>query len=249
MSILFSKSLKKNIPIPYYYQLKEILLEYITEHHVNQDVQIPTELEISKHFSISRPTVRQAMNELVVEGYLYRQKGKGTFIIKPKISQSFLQVLDSFNNEMIKKGLKPTTTVLSMEVKKSDEKVSEKLKLPLDSQVIQLRRLRYANEEPIVYVVTYLPYSKCSLILEKDLQHESLYEILEQECGLCLLKATRELEAVIAGDYEAALLQIDIGSPLQYIKSITYLADEAPIEYSLAKYRGNRSKFSFELTK
>jgi GntR family transcriptional regulator len=249
MSILFSKSLKKNIPIPYYYQLKEILLEYITEHHANQDVQIPTELEISSHFGISRPTVRQAMNELVVEGYLYRQKGKGTFIIKPKITQSFLQVLDSFNNEMIKKGLKPTTTVLSLEVMKSDEKVSEMLKLPLYSQIIQLRRLRYANKEPIVYVVTYLPYSRCALILDKNLEHESLYEILEQECGLSLLKATRELEAVIAGEYEAALLQIEIGSPLQYIKSLTYLADEAPIEYSLAKYRGNRSKFSFELTK
>jgi GntR family transcriptional regulator len=249
MSILFSKSLNKNIPVPYYYQLKEILLEYITEHHANEETPIPTELELSSHFSISRPTVRQAMNELVVEGYLFRQKGKGTFIIKPKITQSFLQVLDSFNNEMIKKGLKPSTTVLSMEILKSDEKVSEMLKLPLESNVIQLRRLRYANDEPIVYVVTYLPYNKCALILDKDLQTESLYEILEKECGFSLLKVTRELEAVLAGEYEASLLQIDIGSPIQYIKSLTYLADEAPIEYSLAKYRGNRSKFSFELTK
>jgi GntR family transcriptional regulator len=244
---LFSKTLNKHVPIPYYYQLKEILLEYITKHHSDRERPIPTEVELSAHFGISRPTVRQAINELVVEGYLLRQKGKGTFITKPKISQSFLQVLDSFNSEMMKKGLQPSTMVLGMEVIKSDDNVAETLNIPIGSDVIQLRRLRYANGEPIVYVVTYLPYSRCYPILEKNLQVESLYELLRQVCGLTLLKAVRNLEAVLAGEYEAKLLDVEKGAPIQYIKSVTYLTDETPIEYSLARYRGDRSQFTFEL--
>ncbi|BBI32836.1 GntR family transcriptional regulator [Cohnella abietis] len=247
MTDLFSKTLNKEVPIPYYYQLKEILLDYIKNHHEGRDRPIPTEVEISAHFNISRPTVRQAINELVVEGYLIRQKGKGTFVTKPKISQAFLQVLDSFNNEMIKKGLEPSTKILGLEVVECDEKTGEALGIPMGSRTIQLRRLRFANGEPIVYVVTYLPYDRCHPILDKNLEYESLYEILRQVCGLSLLKAVRNLEAVLANEYEAKILEIDKGAPIQYIKSVTYLADESPIEYSLAKYRGDRSQFTFEL--
>jgi GntR family transcriptional regulator len=57
----------------------------------------------------------------------------------------------------------------------------------------------------------------------------------------------RDLEAVLAGEYEAELLKLEKGSPIQYIKSITYLSDRTPIEYSLAKYRGDRNKFTFEI--
>lgn len=246
MSELFRKTLNKDIPVPLYYQLKEILLEYIQKQHLHTDRPIPTEAELSKHFGISRPTVRQAINELVVEGYLIRKKGKGTFVTKPKIKQSFLQVLDSFNNEMRRKGLEPSTKVLGIEIMLCDENVGEALNIQEGSKVIRLRRLRYANGEPIVYVVTYLPYDRCYPILDKNLQYESLYEILREVCGFKLYKAVRSLEATIAGEYEALLLEVEKGAPIQFIKSVTYLTDETPIEYSLAKYRGDRSQFTFE---
>ncbi|REK71211.1 GntR family transcriptional regulator [Paenibacillus paeoniae] len=246
MAGLFSKKLNKDIPVPYYYQLKEILLEYIVEKPDNNN-QIPTEIELSEHFGISRPTVRQAINELVFEGYLTRQKGKGTFITKTKINQSFLQVLESFNHEMVRKGLTPTTKVIGLKVMEADSSIAEMLKIAVNDQVIQLRRLRFANDEPIVYVITYLPYEKCQAIMDKDFQRESLYDLLSKECGFELLKAVRKLEAVLAGEYESQILEIEKGTPIQFIKSVTYLADETPIEYSLAKYRGDRSQFTFEL--
>ncbi|WP_028562833.1 GntR family transcriptional regulator [Paenibacillus pinihumi] len=247
MADLFGKTLNKEVPIPYYYQLKEILLDYITNHHPDRNVPIPAEVDISAHFNVSRPTVRQAINELVVEGYLVRQKGKGTFVMKPKISQAFLQNLESFNNEMTKKGLEPSTKVIGLEVIECDEKAGDALRIPAGSKVIKLRRLRYANDEPIVYVITYLPYDRCLPIMDKNLEFESLYSILREVCGLSLLKAVRNLEAVLAGEYEADLLDIEKGAPIQYIKSVTYLEDGSPIEYSLAKYRGDRSQFTFEL--
>lgn len=117
-----NRSLNKNIPIPLYYQLKTILLEYIREQHPDVDEPIPTEVEISEYFGISRPTVRQAINELVVEGYLYRIKAKGTFLAKPKITQDFLLTLDSFNNEMRKRGLYPPRRSFSGKWKNATKK-------------------------------------------------------------------------------------------------------------------------------
>lgn len=239
--------LNKNIPVPLYYQLKTILLEYIKEQHTNLELPIPTEIEISEHFGISRPTVRQAINELVVEGYLYRIKAKGTFVSKPKIKQDFLLVLDSFNNEMKKKGLTPATRILQKSLEACDEKVADALKIPKASKVIKLSRLRYANDEPIVYVTTFLPFSKCSGLMSVNLETESIYEILEKECGAHIARATRSIEAILAGEYEAKLLQVEKGSPIHYFESIIYLEDNTPIEYSLAKYRGDRNKFTFEM--
>jgi GntR family transcriptional regulator len=242
-----NKTLNKNIPIPLYYQLKTILLEYIRERHSNIEEPIPTEVEISEYFGISRPTVRQAINELVVEGYLYRVKAKGTFIAKPKIAQDFLSTLDSFNNEMRKKGLVPSTKILQKEIIKCDEKIGEILKLEPGSDVIMLTRLRSANNEPIVFVITYVPYSVCPALMESDLQNESLYEIIEKENGKLIANATRSLECIIAGEFESKLLNIEKGAPVQYFESVVYLEDGTPVEYSLAKYRSDRSKFTFEL--
>nr|WP_263324388.1 GntR family transcriptional regulator [Neobacillus sp. Marseille-Q6967] len=249
MSVLFEKTLNKEIPTPLYYQLKEILLDYIVNYDDNMDVPIPTEQQLSVRFAISRPTVRQAINELVFEGFLYRIKGKGTFISRPKIQQEFLQVLDSFHNEIKKKGLTPSTKVLTIDMVKSDKSVSEVLGVTEGSTVIKIQRLRFANDDPIVIVDTFLPYNLCEFLLEKNLEQESLYELIEAELSLKITRAVRSLGAVLADDYEAQLLKVKQGAPIQFIKSTTLLSNGTPIEYSLAKYRGDRNTFTFEMSR
>ncbi len=240
------KTLNKNIPIPLYYQLKEILLDEIQ--HAEQGRPFTTELELCEHFDISRPTVRQAIHELVVEGYLQRIKGKGTFITQPKIKQDFLIVLKSFTEEMKEKGLVPTTKVLGLEKTGCDEKVSTALAIPVGAEVAKLTRLRFANDIPIVLVVTFLPFAKCSDILSQDFENDSLYRILEEVYGYTIERATRILEARSALE-EAELLGIKKGDPIQFIQTIAYLNTGIPIEYSLAKYRADKSEFTFELKK
>ncbi|KLU62277.1 HTH-type transcriptional repressor YvoA [Peptococcaceae bacterium CEB3] len=238
--------LNKNIPVPLYYQLKEILLAYIKS-HPNLDSPLPTEVELCNQFGISRPTVRQALNELVNEGYLYRMKAKGTFVVKSKINQDFLISLDTFNHKIRQKGLNPSTKVIMAKVVESETKVSEALGLPPKSNIIQLLRLRFADKEPIVIVNTYLPYDRCPNLLERDLEKVSLYETLEKEYGLTIYQANRTLEATVAGEYEANLLRVEKGAPIQFLETIAYLGDGTPIEFSLAKYRGDCHKFFFNL--
>jgi GntR family transcriptional regulator len=241
------KKINKSIPIPLYYQLKQILSEYIRGKNVGSN--IPTEEELCRRYNISRPTVRQAISELVVEGYLHRKKGKGTYISQPKIHQNFMAILESFNAEMIQKGLTPGTKVLSTNMIRATTFVRQALNLRENGDVIHLERLRSVNGEPLVIVDTYLPPNKLDGILENNFEEESLYTIIEKNYGYIIEKATRTLEPRVAGEYEAKMLKIRKGDPIQYIETVTYLKNEVPIEFSIAKYRGELSRFSFELRK
>ncbi len=243
---LAGKKINKNIPIPLYYQLKEILLEHIQDSKVG--VAIPPEMELCSLFHISRPTVRQAINELVREGFLERQKGRGTFVAQPKITRDYTFALQSFNDEMKQKGLEPSTKVLELEIVQADDRVSEKLDLPQNAEVIKLRRLRSTNGEPVLIVLTYLPAHRFPELLSKDLEENSLYTTLAEDYTEAVVKTVRTLEARLAGEYDAKMLNIKKGAPVQYIETVGYLADGTPAEFSIGSYRGDRNKFTFEFT-
>lgn len=244
--IFSGKRIDKSIPVPLYYQLKEILLDYVESNTGNGT--LPTELEICKRFDISRPTVRQAINELVTNGYLERFKGKGTFIVKRKIKQDYLLVIESFHDEMFSKGLKHDTRMLEFKAVTANEHLGAVLRVPVTSQVIKLFRLRSVNAEPIVLVQTYLPFDLFPGLLEKDLETGSLYRIVESEYGRRIKRSTRTIEAIKADEYLARLLRISVGDPIQFIESVSYLSEDTPFEYTRAYYRGDRNRFTFELT-
>ena len=232
----------KRSPIPLYFQLKEILLEQI-QHSEAGDV-LPTENRLCEQFRISRPTVRQAIKELENEGYIYRLKGKGTFIAEKKVHQDFL---NSFNDEMQEKGLTPTTRVLEFRVDEADDHVAANLTLPKASKIIRLRRLRCVNEEPIVLDLSFLPYELLPDFLSIDMANKSLIRVIEEEYNFKIDRAVRRLEAMLAGEYEAKILDIRLGAPIQYIESVTYLQNGRPVEFSQARYRGDKTNFFFTL--
>jgi GntR family transcriptional regulator len=241
-----TRAIDKSIPIPLYYQLKELLYLYI-EQATNGD-PIPTEKELCEIFDISRPTVRQAIIELVNEGCIFRKKGKGSFVLKPKIDQDFLLVVESFNDEMQSKGLTPITKVLDARIRKANLNVAENLGLKEDDEVVFLSRLRsIQGEAPLVLVNTFLPGRQLAAILEKDLVNESMYKIFERDFDLSIRYTKRVLEARLAGRYEAEKLKISEHAPIQYIETVAYLFDGNAIEYSQASYRGDRNKFTVEI--
>lgn len=239
--------LNKAIPVPLYYQLKEILLSYIQKNHMNAGDSIPTEVELCQIFNISRPTVRQAINELEREGYLKKIKGKGTFIAEPKIDQEYTHRIISFNDEMRQKGLVPKTEVLKQRYKASDEQVAKKLGLPVGDEVFHLRRLRYTNDEPIVFLDSFIPVKLCPGIIEVDFVNNSLYSTFEQKYGIMVKRAVRCIEVGLAGEYEAKLLHIKEGAPIHYFETVAYNQDNVAVEYTISRYRADKSKFIVEL--
>jgi len=238
----------KKSPIPIYYQLKEQLALLIRDGTFPIGSRLPSELEIGSELGISRGTVRQAINALVSEGRLERMQGRGTYVTRPPASVLHLSELPfSFAEEMRQRQVPFTSRILSQEVIPAAGRLLTKLKLERGDRVIHLESLGAVEAEPFVLAFAYLPEALCPGLLEMDLEARPLYQILEAEYGHHLSRATRTIEASVADEYEAGLLQIPKGSPIHFIHSLTYLQDGRPIEYARLRYRGDRSRITLEV--
>ncbi len=233
--------------IPYYLQLMDILREKVQTGAWSPGDQIPGEQDLCELYGISRTVVRQALRELEIEGVISRRKGKGTFISPPKISEGLVQKLTGFYQDMVERGLRPTTKVLHQNSSPANEKVARFLNIKSGENVIDILRLRFINDEPIQLVTTYIPFALCPALASVDLTNRSLYEYLEKEAGIFIAKGRRYIEAVLANDTEAALLGIEPKSPLLMLDSISFSETGQPIEYYHALHRGDRSRFEVEL--
>ncbi len=240
-------TINKNSPVPIYYQLKEYLREVIRSLEVGSP--IPTESDICERFEISRPTVRQAVSALVAEGYLERRKGRGTFVCEPKIRRDFLLVMESFNREMIESGYNPSTRLVFLRAEFADEEICEKLMVRHLEKVYYLRRLRSIQDKPLFVVDSFIPVAKAPGLENHDLEARSLHGLLQNEYGYEFDRAIRSIEIKLAEPAEARELDIEVGNPVHYVETVLYLADGVPLKYARTWYRGDRSKFTYELSR
>ena len=239
----YSAQLDKNVPIPLYYQLKELIISEIKKGNYEENSMIPTEKEFSDIFSISRTTVRQAVTELVQEGWLYRIKSKGTFVTFPKVNQAFIQYLEPFNEQIRQSGRTPSTHLLDFQVTEADEQTAEHLDILPGTKVFFLHRLRFADGDPIVLVKTFLPCDACPDLGIHDFSKVSLYSVLGQKPSSRIHHVHRLVEAVGATEEDSRYLGLAVGEPIQFFTSIGYTEAQRPVEYSLARYRGDKNQF------
>ena len=230
-----------------YYQLKKIISDMIQDGSLKPGDMIPTETELSEFFGISRTTTRQATTELVMEGKLYRVKSKGTFVMKKRVMQDFTNVIRASHNLLQGQNVRTTTKVLELSVAKASSLVCEMLQIDEGEEVIHLRRLRFVNEEPNVLADAYI-LMICKDMLNTDMNKTGLYQFLDQREETTPVRAVRNLEAVSADKEDAELLEILEGAPIQLTTSVSYTKDGKPIEYSIAKFRGDRNVFHCEVT-
>ena len=239
--------LDRHTPVPLYYQLKQMILAQIKDGTLQTGDMLPTELELCQRYGVSRQTIRQALGELVFEGYLHRHKGRGTFVARPKIEEHFFARLETYNDEMRKNGVAPAPLVL--EVKRLDgvSSINERLNLPLTDRLLRIHRLRFADGEPIVHLKTHLPAKLFPGLAEEDLEHRSLYDLIEQNYGKRVVHVSREIEAVRASSADVGLLGIDKYDAVCLVRTTGYDQEGIPLEYSIASYRGDRTKFSLDV--
>ena len=240
---MLNGKIDKSVPIPLYFQLKEIIIGEIKNGNYEKDAIIPTEKEFIEHYQISRTTLRQAITELVQEGWLYRVKSKGTFVSFPKINHNFMQTLESFNEQMDRVGSVPKTEVLELKKIKASEVIASKLGLGKGEPVVYLYRRRFADNEPIVLQKTYLSCKKCGFILDCDFTKDSLYKSLARTNQTKVVRVQRIVEVDEATNEDAENLEIAMGKPIQSFTTTGFNVFGEVIEFSLARYRGDRSRF------
>lgn len=241
------QKLDRSVPIPLYFQLKQILLEAIKRGDYPVESLIPTEKELSEMFQISRTTVRQAITEMVREGWLYRIASKGTFVARLKIKQDFIKRLETFNEQISRTGRKPSTQLLAVDTGTMPDAIRGHFALSDEGRYIHLYRRRFADDEPIVTVETWLPLQKCEFILSHNFETESLYNTLALNEHTRICRVNRVLEAVGASGSDSENLRLKKGNPVLLSTTVGYNRFDEPIEYSIARYRGDRNRFEVDL--
>jgi GntR family transcriptional regulator len=236
----------KQTPVPYHYQLRELLREEITSGRWAVGEHLPSERELCEKFALSRTTVREAIDALVHEGLLRRERGRGTFVSEPKILEGLLQTPTGFTDSMIEQGYSVVTQVLRQEIIPAPALISRELRLKSGEEVTVIDRLRFILNEPILFVTSYISAKIAPDLKQEDLVNNSLYQLLQARYGLTVTSAKRIMEAVAANETEAHLFNIRPGMPIMLIESTAYLPDGTPLEYFKARHRGDRTRFLVE---
>jgi len=242
-----SFSINRTNGIPYYIQVRDTLQEHFQAGSWRPGDQLPGEPELCRMFGVSRPVIRQALNDLANKGLIVREKGKGTFVAETKIRESLVQKLTGSFQDMREQGHLLVTQVLRQNMVPANRKVASYLQCEPNTPVIEMERLRFVDDVPLQLVTTYLPYTLCGGLIQEDLSHQSLYAVLEERFGVVIVNGRRSIEAVAANEYEARLLQVKKGAPLILLDSVSFAADGTPVEYYHALHRGDRTRFEVQL--
>lgn len=234
-------------PLPLYYQLKEILQEMIENEELKPGDMIPAERELCETQGVSRMTVNKAIMNLVNEGIVYREQGKGTFVSVPKEKQE-ISKLKGFTEEMEDKGVKSQTKILSFKVKLATKQIKKTLEMEeIQTQLIEVKRVRFSNDEPLAIETVWLPHNIFNDMTADMIEGKSLYSIFRDEYGINPIKAKQTIEPIILNEYECNLLNQKPGSIALMFKRTTYTKEGTPIEYTNAIYRSDRYKYEIIL--
>lgn len=232
---------RKNGEIPLYIQVKRAILDKIETREWAPHAKIPGEFEMTQLFSVSRATVRRALDELERDGVISRRTGDGTYVTIPQIDQR-LGSFYSFSNEVRALGMANSTEVLDFSVLHGDSLLLNHLHLEKDSLVYRIRRLRIADEIPFAVETSYLPCS-CFPQLTRELVEElGLYEAMKKSTNIVPDTAQETFEAVLMRDDDAKLLGCVSPVAALRLERIT-MAKDIVVEYCLSVVRGDRYKY------
>lgn len=239
-------NLDDNSPTPLYFQLRELIASAIKGGNWGLNCQLPSERELTAMYGLSRMTVRQAMTALVNDGLIVRKRGKGTYIAPPKLDYGLLH-MTSFTEDMLQRGLTPSTRLLAVRQLTAIGKTARVMGLTPGSVITLVERLRLANGEPMAYELCHLPQERFPHIGAEEVSDGSLYDFILKKYNVKPFKAGQTFEATLASPREAELLQVKEGAPLLLLERVSHDNKDEVIEFARALVRGDRYKFSVEM--
>lgn len=227
---------------PLYQQVAEQLMLYIHEHSLNPGQRLPSEKELSDTYGVSRITVRKALKLLSSDNIVVKQQGKGTFVASMMpMQRNMKEGLSSFTEICRSSGIEPSTKVLGLKIVDLPARVAASLELPNNSKGIVMKRIRYADNVPVMIETNYFPV-KSSFLFYEDLKG-SLHEILRKN-GAAIHAWTSVLEVCMSNQEEASHLQIPVGEPLLLLDGRYFNKKKKPIYVSKDLVVTDRFKYS-----
>ena len=229
--------------MPKFYQIFEDLYRDIRDGHYQEGERIPSESELIEKYKVSRGTIREALKMLLYQGFIVREKGKGTFVTYKKIEQDALRLM-GFTELMNMHNRKASAKILEIKTKHPSKRIRKLMDLSEDDLVTKIQRLRFGNDEPLIIERSYFVQELFAPFLEFDLEKESIYSLMYDRTNLRLGSAQQSFEAIIAGPEECKLLGLEPGSPLLLMKRLIFTKEGRPFQYSEDMYRSDKLKFT-----
>lgn len=238
----YLRPLDEEHDLPLYQQLQRRLRDAIENRILGPDDALPPERDLAEELSVSRITVRKAIDGLVEDGLLVRRQGSGTFVSN-RVEKNFSK-LTSFSEDMRARGRKPRSVWLN----RAPGTVTPEESLPLRSSpgtpVYRFNRIRYADEVPMALeYATVLAFCLPSI----DAVESSLYEALERT-GNRPVRALQRLRAVLFTAEQAKLLKAHPHDAGLLVERLGFLKDGRAVEFSQSFYRGDIYDFVAELS-
>jgi GntR family transcriptional regulator len=238
-----SRTIDPFTAVPKYFQLASILRQKIDEGEWAPRSAIPSERQLEGLYHLSRTTIREAIDQLVQQGYLYREHGRGTFVSPQKLQKGWME-LTSFSEDLLKRGMQPGQIILTLETLVPSPKVLQRLELAPGSLVTRIERVRLGNDIPIGLQTSYLALPAGQSIAREELERSgSLYRILSERFHLYPTEADETLEVTVASPEEARLLGVGIGAPLLLSERVTFSQERRPVEFVKILYRGDKYRY------
>lgn len=248
MTTLQSKMLQRENIIPLYYQIQELLTQQIESGVFKPGDMIPSENELCKLFDVSKSTVLQAIQTLVNKRLVYRVKGKGTFVAKPKINQNLTTLL-SYSDEILGQNKTPKNNLLYRREAPISETLANHFGVKPGSPLYIIQRLREVDNMPTALQTSYLPKHICPGLIDQRLIDDSLYKTLFNRYNIEISSAKETLQVVKADKYESKHLEIKTGDPLFLIERSSIDTTGRTVELVKTLLRGDKTKFNIELKK
>lgn len=225
-----------------YDQIRNFIIAKIENGELNEGDQLPSELELCHILHVSRPPIRQAFAILVDEGYMLRKKRGGTFIRSNHVITSAFDSNENYHKMKETKRKKPYTVVLQQKKAKGTTLIKNCLE-ESKSSLIYLERIRYVEGKAVARVQNYLSYRRFPIIMDLNLNNESLYHVLKKHYGIILHHVSYDIQAIPADKMNARLFGIEEGFPILRVTTVAFTQNNVPFDYSIDEYIGNKYVF------
>ncbi|MEG0265435.1 MAG: GntR family transcriptional regulator [Erysipelotrichaceae bacterium] len=228
-----------------YHQIRSFIIANIENGKLNEGDQLPSEIELCHILHISRPPIRQAFATLVDEGYLLRKKRGGTFI---RSNHVITNTYDTENNYHRLKEMKKSvsyTKVLSQKKAKGSKLIKNCLEED-KSNLVYLERIRFVDDKVVARVQNYFSFRRFPIILETNMNNESLYHLLKKFYGIELHHVSHDIQAIPADKKLAEIFKIEVGMPILRITTVAFTANNVPFDYSIDEYLGSNYVFHMD---
>lgn len=229
-------------PIPLYFQVAQRLEEGIRSGVLPPGARLENEISIAKNLSVSRPTIRRAIQEVVDKGLLVRRRGVGTQVVHSHVTRNV--ELTSFYNDLKNANLEPRTRVLEHRLLAANSSMAEKLGVGSGEEILLIRRLRSTGDVPVSILENYLPTALAD-VSRKELETGGLYDALRAR-GVVPKIANQTIGARRAVGDESTLLDVEEGGPLLTVERVVLDNAGQVIEVGNHCYRPDM--YTFETT-